>query len=118
MSVNPNVYQLKDPKTKAILIGTHGVGGIKITVSCYNKLYDKLSYAPENLVGMVFEASFSGEKAFAKVRSFGSHKWLKKGKRETFPTLCFDAVVLEVFYDNLSTIEAVEEHQKKFKEKK
>ncbi|MEE9214703.1 MAG: hypothetical protein V3U54_07895 [Thermodesulfobacteriota bacterium] len=118
MSINPNVYQLKDPKTKAILVGTHGVGGIQITVSCYNKLYDKLSYAPDNLIGMVFEESLRGEKSFAKVTSFGSHKWMSKRKNETFSTLCYEAVQLEVFKDNLSTIEAVEEHNKKFKEKK
>lgn len=117
MSINPNVYLLKDPKTKAIIIGTYGIGGIQITVSCYNQLYDKFSYEPQNLVGMVFEVSFHGEKRFTKIKAIGSHKWLKKGKKETFPTLCYEGVTLTIFHDNLSALEAVNEHNEKFKEK-
>ena len=117
MSINPNVYQLQDPKTKAIIIGTFGVGGIQITISCYNQLYDKFSYEPKNLVGMVFQMSFNGEDKFGKIASYGSYKWLKKNKKEAFPTLCYDGVQLDIFKDNLSTLEAVEEHNQTFKEK-
>ena len=117
MSINPNVYQFKDPKTKAIIIGTHGVGGLQITISCYNQLYDKFSYEPKNLIGMVFEMSFNGEDKFGKIISYGSHKWLEKKKKETFATLQYDGVKLDIFKDNLSALEAVAEHDETFKEK-
>lgn len=115
--INPNVYKLIDPLTKATIIGIRQRGGMQVMISCYNKIYDKLSHAPENFKGMVFDVTINDDNVYAKVIRYGSSKFLKKGRRETFPPLQYETVVLKTL-DNLSVFEALEDHKDNFKDKK
>lgn len=117
-SLNPNVYQLVEPRSKTMIVGVRGIGGIQITISCYNKLYDQLAKDPSSLEGMVFDCKINTRREFIQVQRFASHKWLPKTKKETFPTLCYEAVKLHVIKDNLTAIEALETHKENLKKKK
>lgn len=117
VNVNPDVLKMVELNSKVIVVAVRGNGGLKIELSCYNRLYDKLSHAPDNLLGMVFEVSYRGATKYARIMKVGGHKFLPPTKREPFPAIMFDGVNLSRLEGNLNLLEALDDYDKKYKPK-